>query len=256
MKNQLLFILFAFITNALSAQGLSGNRFTFFYNANYHGSTFGAISAISSEANNDVFGYYNFKDDEKQSILKSTINLRHSLSLNYVLNRRTAIGVQFSRSRDAYGAGIFTVDNFAFPLTGNFKLFSVELDVKRFKVRKKGAIAPLGGYFAIRPGISSVKTNVKLSSLLIPDAEEIETEDLDFNAFSLALVWGKQFILYKSIMMNVGMEFKHTFISADTEAVGGINNDSVFNLDNESPKTRAYWNDFFRLTIGVGLAPF
>lgn len=252
MKKRFLLILFIFIGNAVNAQGLSGNRFTVFYNTNYHGSIFGALSVIL-EGEREAFGYYNFKDDEKRSFLKSAVNLRHSLALNYILNKRTSVGLQFSQTRDAYSAGVQPIQNIEIPFSANYKCSSVEAEVRFYLMKKRGAIAPLGNFLGLRLGFSNVKTNLKISELIFNDAEEIRTDFADFTAPTLGVFWGRQFIFYKKIMMNVGMEFKHTFITEDN--VQDEMSESVFDLGYESPKTRVYWNDFFRLTIGVGLAP-
>ncbi len=241
MKNQLLLIIFLFIGNSISAQGLSGNRFVLFYNADYNGLSLTSFGSIDGD---DSIGYYNFKDDEKKSRLKSIIHLRHSFSLSYVINRRISAGLQFGIARDSYGAGV--IDNFPVPFTANYNYFSTEAELKIFKVAQKGAIAPLGAYMAWRAGVSSVKTNIKVTELLFIDAEEIPTVNSDFKAFSLALVIGNQFILYKKVMMNIGFEFKYNFINEATN----------LNFGEESAESRVLWNDLFRMKVGVGLAPF
>ncbi len=247
MKNQLLLIIFLFIGTSIAAQGLSGNRFVVFYNADYNGLNWSSISSVNRD---NSIGYYNFEDDEEKSVLKSVVNLRHSLSLNYILNRRISTGLQFGFSRDSYGAIDLLVNNLTIPVTANYKYFSTEAEIKLFKAKKKGAIAPLGAYAAWRIGVSNVKTNIKVTELLFADAEETPTENLDFKAFSLALVLGNQFVVYKKMMINVGFEFKYNFVSKGEE--------NAFNLNSndQSAEARVLWNDIFRMRIGIGLAAF
>ncbi len=247
MKNQLLLIIFLFLGTSMSAQGLSGKRFVVFYNADYNGLSWTAFGQINRD---DTVGYYNFKDDEEKSILKSVVSFRHSFGLNYIVNRRVSAGLQVGLFKDSYGAGGEEGDIFLVPFTSNFKYFSTEAEIKIFKIANKGAIAPLGAYTAWKLGVSRIKTNVKITELLLLDSEEIPTIDRDFNALSLAVVFGNQFLLYKKVMMNIGFEFKYNIIMKDEDDRLSLN------ITSETVKSQVLWGDLFRMRVGIGFASF
>ncbi len=246
MKKYISLFIIAFLLQigTAEAQGISGKRLTVFYNADYHGSLLAAVQ--HNEFDSDAFGYYNYADDEDPSFLKSIINFRHSLNVSYALSRRVSVGGQFGFSRDAYGGEPSNI-------TANYKAYSYEAEVKLFNVRRKGGIAPLGTYFAMRAGLNKVLTNTKVSEQVRNNPEEMRTVGSDANLFSLAFVWGKQVIVYKKVMMNFGFETKLNFVGGTEE---GSEGDFLLDFSNENPRTRVFWNDFIRLTIGVGIAAY
>ena len=140
-------------------------------------------------------------DDEAQSTIKSVINFRHSLNLDYTLSRGATIGFYGSFTRDGYGVD-FGADGPEY--SRNLASTSGGIQFKFFKVVRKGAIAPLGNYFGLKVGVNNTKLTRKANPFTLG---EQDLEDVDsFVAPAVGFVFGKQTTLHQKLMINVGAE--------------------------------------------------
>lgn len=232
----ILLLLFLSFNTSVQGQGvgLSGKRFSVFYNLDYSGHI---IPYISGQ-----YGYYyNELESESLSVTKALFNFRHTLQLEYNLLRNFSVGIFSGYFRD--GFGVIKPELFS----KNYASFSYGLSFKIFRL-KKGALAPLGAYVNVKIFNTYNKVHYKGYSKTFGDDYIINKSSADFLGASVSL--GKQGILSKKVLFNIAAEVGFLFRSGDGFSEAGSDY-----LKQGLLAGSLSGNYLFRLTFGVGICP-
>ena len=198
--------------------GLSGKRFSTFYNLEYAG------KMVFSDFKNYKGDYYNELEDSKPSLLKSIINFRHNVQVEYNINRKVTIGAFGSYFREGFGV----VEPRLF--SKNYQSFSYGIAVKLFNI-KKGGLAPLGRYFSLKIFNNYNKIHFRGNSSIYGD--NFRTNEFTYSSPRISVVFGKQGILTRKVLFNVAVEIGTLLFGAyDSSALPPFNNIKLYDIMN------------------------
>lgn len=220
--------------------GLSGKRFSTFYNLEYAG------KLVYSDFDNNKGDYYNEINDGTPSLLKSIIKFRHNLQVEYNINRKVTIGAFGSYFRD--GFGVVSPSQFS----KNYQSYSYGISFKFFNI-KKGGLAPLGRYFALRVFNNYNSIHYRGNPALY--GKNYRINETTYSAPRVSVVFGKQGILSRRVLYNVSVEVGLLFYS-NTGFPVLISNFNEVNFLTDDLRGSLNGAHLFRLTFGVGINPF
>lgn len=218
--------------------GLSGKRFSVFYNLDYRGPIM-KLSTYKKEGN----VYYNELENKERPFLKSVAKFKHSLQLEYTLRRNFSVGLSGSYYKDGFGV----IEPSLF--SKNYTSFSYGVNMKFFKLNK-GSIAPLGPYINVRLFNTYNKIHYKGYSATFGD--DYITNEYTQGALGLSLAWGKQGVLAGNVLFNLALEVGYLRLP-ERKSVGGDFSGLVNRKILEGSLIRSY---LFNITFGVGICPF
>lgn len=235
IKQILLFIAFIIIISLPTAGkaqniGFLGKHLSIFYNLNQHPQVF-----------NDYAGnYFNSQNYDEHSFFRRHFKFTHRIEVDYTLARNFSMGIFGNYTRSGVGKSNYTLNNFG----GNYTATSTGLSLKFFSY-KKGAIAPLGTYTGIRFFRTSLNSFDTGREDIYGKDHIINEENQSF--YNVSLVFGKQQVLYKKILLNVGVELALALTKDKNTS------------NNGTTKSESY-DDFFgrqfaSFTFGIGLCP-
>lgn len=219
--------------------GLSGKRFSTFYNLEYAG------KMVYSDFDNNKGDYYNEINDGTPSLLKSIINFRHNVQVEYNINRKVTIGAFGSYFREGFGI----VEPRLF--SKNYQSFSYGIAVKLFSL-KKGGLAPLGRYFSLK--IFNNYNIIHYRGISNIYGDNFRTNETTYSSPRISVVFGKQGILTGKVLFNVAVEAGILFYEEiDSSALVPFYNIGYQTDDLMRSLNTAH---LFRLTFGAGINPF
>jgi hypothetical protein len=245
--------------SAQKAPGYQGHRFVLLYEFNFHP---------------DLNGLSNFLNDQSTSSGTSgsiTFLKSHTLSVDYVMNRRSAIGasIAFFSTADAHPGTPGPVNSTATPTSYNYTASALiySLYFKFFR-QHSNSIAPLGRY--IKPEISILYysgtqfiSNGQSSTTVYSPTfgyftqyKQVAATMSDFTSgphVGMAYSFGKTFIFANRIMIDRGIRVSMVNLLHATTNANANDAKTGFPID---PAAYDFLNNqFFNFFIGIGLLP-
>ena len=237
-----LFVFLTYTSASSQGVGLSGKRYSIFYNLDI-GHSFKLLAELDelvAEESTRRGLYYNELEDEKRSTFKSLVNLRQTLQIDYNLRRNFSLGLSGSYFRRGFGV----VEPALY--SKNYTSFSYGINLKFFSL-KKGGIAPLGPYINARLFNTHNFLHHKGNSKVFGDNFVVEKSIESFVGFSLA--WGKQGILKGNVLYNLALELGYVF-GEELRYVDFLDG------DRDDFAGSLMTNYIFKFTFGIGICPF
>jgi len=238
-----LFLLFAMTAQTAFAQGapgLLGNRFSVFYNMDFF---YNVGQYTYNEANKEM-------PDQPDGMIAATVSMftnpgvnitrQHNIQLDYSITRFKSIGIGLSYFRNGYGT--IQTGQRVDVASKNLTSISGSIFYKTF-LRSSGGFAPLGNYYQYGLHANQVQESTRENSMLFDEPRNYIGRQYIIPSFTFT--FGRQFIAYKSLLMNVGAEIGTVY------PFRGFSLDS---LENSMERLALFYT--FRFKVGVGLAPF
>ena len=248
LVNNIYILLFSLLIVGQSygqAPGLTGKRYSIFYQNVMAGNTLGtAFNQAERTPISNPGTYITLGEDPSQ-----VMNMQHLIQLDYATGRARSFGVALGYFRNGYG--VFEENGFEL-LSKNFVARSLSLHWKRFNVNR-GGIAPLGVYREYSFYWYNISDYWSENSEYFSTPTRINEQT--YNLTTFAVNWGRQTIIAKEYLFNMGVEMGMVIPLRTGENFGTTYGD-FFSLEANSVAQRMALFQFFRLKIGVGLAAF
>lgn len=144
----------------------------------------------------------------------TSFNFRKTLEVEYVASRRVAIGFHYDFMNTGVPYDEYNIENYTgvvLPDAIESKQFQIMLtrapgiQIKLFKVQSKGALAPLGNYFAWNFSLIRYQVwNLKNDDYNTLTAKAYES---DGSKLLAGIEWGSQRIFFNRIVFRTGLQF-------------------------------------------------
>lgn len=170
----------------------------------------------------------------------TTFNITGEATVDYVLSRRTSVGLSYRRIRTS------NINDYGVSGVSKTKVFSNAYGIHyRIYKRKNGNIAPLGKYF--QWGAGAMFNQVK--------KPEKSSKPVDFKTYSFRMGAGRNRILYDRLILSYGWEFGYMFTGLKGDGLVGAT--YYYKDDAQTMAQYRLWrHSLLNLKVGLGFLAY
>jgi hypothetical protein len=153
---------------------------------------------------------WNYNANMKQGFI--SFNFRKTIEAEYVASRRVVIGMHYDFMNIGTAPDFYNVEDMNIVPKENedptYQLIlsrAIGMQIKLFKTQSKGALAPVGNYFAWNFSL----VNYKVWNLKKDDYKTLTRQvyESDGPKFMIGMEWGTQKVLFDHIILRSGFQF-------------------------------------------------
>ncbi len=246
----ILFLAFLTFNIGISAQapGVVGNRWSIFYDFAF----------------TPTFGHtipYDYSNKKEKSLLNQFM-FNQNVELEFALNRKMGIGVDYFHQKGGYANKSNYNDSKQEPyFSRNFSRHGIGIFYRLYRVNlngyrsDEGALAPIGYYWEPRVFMSKDKYQIKGNPDYF-DGYDIVVSTRNVTHFGVSIKLGRHLLLVDKLMMDFGVEFGYVLPAQfDKRDAAGIIDTITFE-DLNHPYNQMALHHLVSFHIGFGYAIF